>query len=50
MRETSAQIESARIAIREVRTVQDPAVQRLVASAAALSATVGRLARERAWS
>jgi hypothetical protein len=36
--------------IREVRTVEDPAVQRRVASAASLSETVARLTRELARS
>lgn len=50
MREMHARLDEAQTAIREVRTMEDPAVQRLVAAASSLSEMVGRLARERAWS
>jgi hypothetical protein len=43
------QLDEAQAAIREVRTMEDPAVQRLVASASALSDTVTRLVLERVW-
>ena len=46
MRELKAQ--DSRSTIREIRTTEDPAVQRLVASAMTLSETVGRLASGRA--
>ncbi len=49
MREIHARLDEAQTAIREMRTVQDPAVQRLVASAAMLSEMVARLSRERVW-
>jgi hypothetical protein len=49
MREMPVLLLEAPSAIREVRTTDDPAVQRLVASALLLSETVGRLTRERGW-
>lgn len=50
MREMPAPLLGAPTAIREVRITEDPAVQRLVASAISLSETVGRLARARVLS
>ena len=50
MHETRTRLEEAQLAIREVRTAEDPAVQRLIASVVTLADMVDRLARERAWS
>ena len=49
MHETRTRLAEAQLAIREVRTMEDPAVQRLIASAATLADMVDRIARERVW-
>lgn len=46
MRELHPRSIDAQTAIREVRTVEGPALRRVVASVTALSETVGRLTRE----
>jgi hypothetical protein len=50
MRESYARFDGALSTIREVRTIEDPAVQRVIESASALSAMVSRLMHERAAS